>query len=125
MADANIFITPAIFNKTVVKAPKKTEIIDEKLKTSVDKYAQSMKAISAAKHHTVILDCIPSKKVVAGPVTKTIIVTKKTAEMNEQHTTEKKSVSSVVRTPYIVPETKAAKKSKIGKLLKGKKFDLS
>lgn len=95
---------------------------------SIARFSASMAEINAAKRHTVVID-LP-KKAVAGKTTKVVI--KKTPAETTQAPKPKSAPkpaqnTEVERTAYVISSKKTvAKKSKLGKLVSGKKvFDFS
>jgi hypothetical protein len=117
----NTMVTPSMYKKDV--------ITDEKLKNSLATMKASFDDISAAKHHTKVIEAPTSRKVVAGYTKK--IVTKAgpstgpSAGPSTKPIVSKTTTTTVERKPILVGERKAAKKSQISRLIKGKTFDMS
>jgi hypothetical protein len=89
---------------------------------STARFAASLAAIEASKKKIVVIDR-STKKSVAGPVTKTITKAATTERRAPQKTTAASAGSE--RKSIVTSERAVKKTSKIGKLLKGKKYDFS
>jgi hypothetical protein len=95
-----------------------------KFDASISRLAASLAEAKAAQRHIVVIDKV-SRKSVAGPKTKTVT---KPAQEKPAEAPTKMVTATTARDTYKPAEVvvkKAAKKSKLSKLLRGKTFDCS
>jgi hypothetical protein len=96
-----------------------------KLDTSIARFASSMGEIKAAQRHICVIE-LQTKKAVPGQTKKFLTEPKKTTNAPKPTPANRPPVASNnKRESIIITERKVAKKSKIGKLLGGKKYDFS
>jgi hypothetical protein len=97
--------------------------MSSKFDASIATMRASFQEIEAAKTHCIVIDLPNSRKTVQGQ--KKTIVTKPATKTVEKKTVEKKTIEKKPegRQAIIVDDRKVEKKSNIGKLLAGKKFD--
>ena len=100
-----------------------------KFDASISRLAAGLAEAKAAQRHIVVIDKV-SRKSVAGPTTKTVIkhAQGKPVETPSKPAEAPTKMATTARDMYKPSEVvvkKAAKKSKLGKLLRGKTFDCS
>lgn len=96
-----------------------------KFDASVARLANSLAEIDASKKRTITIDAVMTKSKIIGTVgvpTKIVSTTRATTDVP---VAKPKTTIGTGRIGYVSKEKHAAKKSKISKLLRGKKFDLS